>query len=368
MNMPHCEALASHLDHIAATIRKHVIFQSDHDADAIAVWIAGSYLMDHWSRFPKLLIVSPERECGKTTALQAIELFAQNAKLASSITPSAVYRLIQREAPTLLIDEADLTLKHSEELQAIVNAGHTRRGAKKVISHKTSSGNWEPVEMSLWCAQVIAGIGEFADTLTSRSIVIGLRRKGANEHVDYLSDRLFDEFRSFRQQLEQDADAIQSQQLLEPPPMPPQAVNRVGDNWTPLFQIAELAGDQWPAKITRAFHELEVERKRFGAIPTDSDLLADIREVLTDYIAPEIPSSELLHKLLVLSEGDWHRANSGRDITSRWLATKLRPYGVVPHRRAAGNVYMLSDLQDAMKRYLSPIQSQKPTQHTQVTC
>lgn len=355
MYSPQNEALASHLDHIANTIREHVIFQSHRDADAIAVWIIGSYLMDHWSRFPKVLIVSPERECGKTTALQAIELFAQNAKLASSITPSAVYRLIEQEAPTLLIDEADLTLKHSEELQAIVNAGHTRRGAMKLISRPVSSGNWEPVEMSLWCPQVIAGIGEFNDTLTSRSIVIGLRRKGANETVSYLSDSLYEELSPVRGKLMACVEALENEQLLQAPPMPIEAVNRVGDNWMPLFQIAALAGQVWVEKITDAFEELEVQRKLFGAIPTSSDLMADIREVLKVFIDPEIPSSTLLQKLLTLSEGDWNRANSGREITSKWLVAKLRPYGIVPRRRAGGNVYLLDDLMDAFSRYLPPL-------------
>ena len=355
MYSPNNEALASHLDHISNTIREHVIFQSHHDADAIAVWIIGSYLMDHWSRFPKLLIVSPERECGKTTALQAIELFAQNAKLASSITPSAVYRLIEQEAPTLLIDEADLTLKHSEELQAIVNAGHTRRGAMKLISRPIPSGNWVPVEMSLWCPQVIAGIGEFNDTLTSRSIVIGLRRKGANEPVSYLSDGLYEELLPFREKLMTCVEEIESEQLLQAPPMPIEAVNRVGDNWMPLFQIAALAGKVWIGKITDAFEELEVQRKQFGAIPTSSDLMADIREVLKGYIGPEVPSNELLQKLLALTEADWHRANSGREITSKWLVAKLRPYGIMPRRRASGNVYLLPDLTDAFTRYLPPL-------------
>ena len=352
MYSPKNEALASHLDHIASTIRGHVIFQSHHDADAIAVWIIGSYLMDHWSRFPKVLIVSPERECGKTTALQAIELFAKNTKLASSITPSAVYRLIEQEAPTLLIDEADLTLRQNEELQAIVNAGHTRRGAVKLISHKVPSGNGVPVEMSLWCPQVIAGIGEFNDTLTSRSIVIGLRRKGINEDVSYLSDGLYDELLPFREKLMTCVEEIESEQLLQAPPMPIEAVNRVGDNWMPLFQIAALAGKVWIGKITDAFEELEVQRKQFGAIPTSSDLMTDIREVLKGYIGPEVPSSELLQKLLALSEGDWHRANNGREITSKWLVAKLRPYGIVPRRRASGNVYLLPDLMDAFTRYL----------------
>jgi hypothetical protein len=80
------EELASKLDYISQTICDRVIFQSKYEPDAITLWIAGTYLMDHWTRFPKLLIVSPERECGKKTALEAIEGFVFNGKMASSIT------------------------------------------------------------------------------------------------------------------------------------------------------------------------------------------------------------------------------------------------------------------------------------------
>ena len=84
------EVLASKLDYISQTIRNRVIFQSKYEPDAISLWIAGTYLMDHWTRFPKLLIVSPERECGKTTALEAIEGFVFKGKMASSITAAAL--------------------------------------------------------------------------------------------------------------------------------------------------------------------------------------------------------------------------------------------------------------------------------------
>lgn len=156
----------------------------------------------------------------------------------------------------------------------------------------------------------------------------------------------------FRKQLVACIEKMEPERLLQEPPMPIEAVNRVDDNWMPLFQIAALAGQLWTEKITDAFNELEVQRKQFGAIPTSSDLMADIREVLQGYIGPEIPSSELLQKLLELPEGDWSRANSGREITSKWLVAKLRPYGIVPRRRARGNVYLLPDLTDAFSRYL----------------
>ena len=56
------------------------------------------------------------------------------------------------------------------EPQAAVNTGRSRRSATKILSIKSKKGEWMSKEMSLRCPQVIAGIGEFRDTLTSRTI------------------------------------------------------------------------------------------------------------------------------------------------------------------------------------------------------
>ena len=92
-----------------------------------------------------------------------------------------------------------------------------------------------------------------------------------------------------------------------------------------------------------------------SAALTVNDLLLDLREVLNKFIGPEIGSSELLERLNRLSEGDWHVANNGRAITSKWLAQRLRPYSITPYRRRTGNVYMLADFEDAFNRYLPPM-------------
>ena len=54
-------------DAIREGIRSRVIFTGDHDADAVTLWVLGSWLMDRWRLWPKMLIKSPERGCGKTT-------------------------------------------------------------------------------------------------------------------------------------------------------------------------------------------------------------------------------------------------------------------------------------------------------------
>ena len=348
------EALASNLDYISQTIRDRVIFQSKYEPDAITLWIAGTYLMDHWTRFPKLLIVSPERECGKTTALESIEGFVFKGKMASSITAAALTRCIEKDAPTLFIDEADLTLQDNKQLQAIINAGHTRRTAVRILSDETAGKKWEPKEMSLWCSQVIAGIGDFEDTLISRSISIGLRRKGINEEIIYLDDRYFDEQAEMRSALENWSNTVDPEVLLQVPPVPDGVGNRMRDNWLPLLQIAQLAGVSWVEKCNDAIQELEIKRKAETSALTVNDLLMDLREVLSTFPGPEIGSNELLQLLLFQSDGDWHSANNGRTITSKWLAMKLRPYGIMAQRRSKCNVYMLADFEDAFKRYLPP--------------
>ena len=346
------EALASQLNHISQTIRDRVIFQSTHDPDAIALWIVGTYLMDHWTSFPKLLIISPERECGKTTTLEAIEAFVFRGQMASSITAAALSRCIDKNAPTLLIDEADLTLQNNSDLQALINAGHSRRSAKRVLSVETSGNKWEPKEMSLWCPQAIAGIGEFKDTLVSRSIAIGLRRKGINEEIKYLDDKYFDEQVDHRSSLHEWASSVDPKDLLRMPPIPDGVVNRMRDNWMPLLQVAHLAGDAWVDRCSAALHELEENRKSKGSGHTGNELLQDIREALRTFTGPEIFSSDLLRLLLSSPETDWQSANRGRAINGKWLANKLRPYNIAPQRRREGNVYLMADFQDNFKRYL----------------
>jgi hypothetical protein len=344
------ESLCHALDYMADEAKGHVIFQDPSDADAIALWVASSYLLDHWSLFPKLLLNSPERECGKSTALQIVEAFSRNGRIASSITPSAVYRFIESCAPTLLIDEADRSLRGKEELNAIINAGHTRRTATKMLSVKGKDGGWKPVELSLWCPQVIAGIGEFEDTLMSRSIVIGLRRKLTSEQVRRMHISYFEEQEIVRKfLLDWSNETTPSTSKLD---LPPEAGNRMKDNWEPLFRVASMADTTWITRAFKAFEVIEVQRKPDKVTSSGSELLADIREILKDKIAPEVASNALLDKLLCHRDSDWMTAHNGRPITGKWLAKTLKLYGIRPQRRSAFNAYLLADLEEAFKRYL----------------
>ena len=102
---------------LTTTIQKYVVM-SAHALDAVALWAIRAHAHDLFDVNPRLVLRSPEKRCGKTTLLEVLEHVVPKALLASNITPSAIFRVIEAEEPTLLIDELDSFLDAHEELLA----------------------------------------------------------------------------------------------------------------------------------------------------------------------------------------------------------------------------------------------------------
>jgi hypothetical protein len=339
-------------DFMVSELRRHIVFENETHPLAITLWIAGTYLMDNWVLYPKLYINSPERECGKTSLLCMIEAFACKARMAASITPSAFYRIIQSEGPTLLIDEADRTLRGNEELNGIINAGHTRRTAIKILSEPTPDGKWKSVEMSLWAPQVFAGIGTQADTLLSRSIKISMRRKMVSEKVAAAPVDYFEQQEDVRKSIKSWANQEGKSVADLDVSIPGIASDRALDNWKPLFQIAASLKDDWPDRVLAAFNELEVNNKESNPLSEGTELLTDIQLLIESHKSTEIPAAELLSYLVMKQDSEWFQHNRGKPITQKWLSRMLQGYGVYTERRRHANVYEVGKLQEAFARYL----------------
>ena len=86
------------------------------------------------------------------------------------------------------MDEADTYLEQrGDEFRGILNSGHTRDAA---VVWRTDGDKYEPKAFSTWAPIAIAKIGKLPDTLASRSIIILMRRKRADESVTrYRPDR-----------------------------------------------------------------------------------------------------------------------------------------------------------------------------------
>jgi len=59
------------LDSLAAAVRRHVML-SQHAIDAVALWIAHTWVADRFDHSPRLGITSPTRRCGKSTLMEVL--------------------------------------------------------------------------------------------------------------------------------------------------------------------------------------------------------------------------------------------------------------------------------------------------------
>jgi hypothetical protein len=323
-------------------------------ADATALWIVHTYLIDVADATPRLAVKSPEKRCGKTTLLTVISHLALRTLATSNISAAALFRTIEAFKPTLVIDEADTFVAMSEELRGIINSGHTR-GTAFVV--RTEGEDFQPRRFSTWAAIAFATIGKLPGTVEDRSIAVPLRRRRPDEKVERL--------RRDRSHLHQVASrmarwaADHADKIAETDPEIPEHLHdRAADNWRPLLAIADHAGGDWPVRARGVAIKLSAE----GAADQDSMrtmLLADVRTAFQTKRTDRLSSDDLVGHLWTLEERPWPELNKGKPITKNGLARLLRPFGIssgtirlAGERTAKG--YYLSAFDDAFARYLTP--------------
>jgi putative DNA primase/helicase len=173
------------LDAIANLILRHVVMTYE-QARSIALWVLASHAHDEFFIFPRLLIKSPEKGCGKSTLVDLIGCLVNRPLVASHTTASPLFRMIASVKPTILLDEADAYLRNNEEARGIINAGHKKGG----MVMRCVGDEYEPRGFPVFAPMVIAGIGKQAETVEDRSIIIELQRKKNDERtVSFRTDR-----------------------------------------------------------------------------------------------------------------------------------------------------------------------------------
>jgi putative DNA primase/helicase len=341
-------------DEIRRALLAHVVFQSPAHADAATLWILGTYLMDVWSLWPKLLLRSPEKRCGKTTTLEVIEAHVCAALMTANITAAALFRSIEKWRPTLIIDEADRFLSVNEEANGIINAGHTRRSAY-VMRVEEIDGVRNPVRFSVWGAQAVACIGAQMDTLEDRSIRIDLRRKLTSEKVSKASSRLYDMRLPLRQKAmrwAQDNAARLEADEREPPAC---GSDRAQDNWTPLWRLAWALGGPWPDRAATAYTLMESREKDPDTDSAGVMLLRDLWEIFEGRGVERLASATILGELLTLEDRPWGEWQFGRTLTSSSMAKLLKPFDVRSGKHRFGSSpqrgYQRAEVEEAHRRY-----------------
>jgi putative DNA primase/helicase len=338
------------LTDISKTIRRFIVCDKE-AADAVALWVSMTWLIDVVQVAPLAVITAPEKRCGKSLLLTLIGKLAARPITASNITPAALFRAIDAWNPTLLIDEADAFLKDNEELRGLLNSGHTRDTAYVI---RTVGDDFKPTKFNTWGAKVIAGIGHVADTLMDRAIILELRRKLRHEKTERFRQADPGLFEDLRAKLARFADDYKDQVKQAHPPLPQDLNDRAQDNWEPLLAIAQVAGGDWLQSGTAAALKLSSGESSSQTIGTE--LLSDIKEIFEEKQVNRITLAELLKALCADEEKTWASFNRGFPIKPRQISKRLAEYGIKSKPVRIGNEvnkgYEKSQFEDAFARYI----------------
>jgi putative DNA primase/helicase len=337
------------LTETAAAIREYVVMP-DEQVDTAALWAAHTYLLDILQITPRLGITSPEKGCGKTTLLDVLGCLVFRPISTANVTTAAVFRIIAKAPPTLLIDEADTFLTDKDELRGILNSGHRRGG----LVIRTVGDDHDPEGFPTFCPCAIAMIGKLPDTLADRSVAVRLRRRLPGEAVNRFRADRTQHLNTLAQKLARWA-ADNSALIRDADPKVPEGItNRAEDNWRPLLAIASVAGGAWPARARDACmgNVAKAEDQSIGVA-----LLTDIKAIFERDKLDEITSKLLVAALTADEDSRWREYKAGKPITQRQLATRLGNYGVTsetvhPRGEKDAKGYKRARFQEAWECYL----------------
>jgi hypothetical protein len=310
---------------------------------------------DPFETTPFLNATSPEKQCGKTRLLDALELVV--ARPWRTIMPSeaVLFRKIDAASPTLLLDECDAifdTNGSTEPLRALLNAGN-RRGTHVP---RCVGPTQELVDFAVFCAKALSGIGDIPDTVRDRSVVIRLKRKRADERARRfryrealeIAEPISAELASWAQDATADLEAAR-------PEIPEALDDRAEEAWEPLLAIALLAGGDWPERAWVAALELSG-----GKAAADEALgvwlLRDIRDVFKEEGIDRLSSVSLAASLSEIETSPWGDIR-GKALDARALARRLKRFEIGPrtvrfHDETTSKGYHLEQFEDAFSRYL----------------
>jgi hypothetical protein len=217
-------------------------------------------------------------------------------------------------------------------------------------------------EFPVFAPVALAGLSRvrLPDSVLTRSVVIDMRRRSADERVEpWRAQQHAAEAAPIRERLAAWAEEVPAEVPL--PTMPPGVTDRPADVWEPLLLAGELAGGEWPERARRACIEF------VKATTTDDSslgvlLLEHLRNLFKGRVA--MPTADILRALNEDDEAPWGDLR-GRALDSRGLARLLKPYDVRPRKVKVEGVALkgyhvehAGGLRDAWTRYLSPLSTE----------
>jgi hypothetical protein len=342
------------------TYIKRYVAATEEQYTILVVWVAHTYIVEHFQQTPYLWVHSAVRQSGKTRLLEVLESVVWSAWMLGRVSIAAITRGIELKGrPTLLLDELDQSMRASHDYRnnmAQILNDSCRRGRKSTLCIKGQDGEQTIGEFDVYCAKVLAGLsGEsqtLPDTVEDRSIPIRMERR-EGQHIERFRER--DKGEGERLQMAW-SDFFSPDKVVEwltaaDPVMPSELSDRAQDACQALAALADLAGEEWPAKVRKALVTL-TERDPETDGNLGLQLLHDIREVFNSTADNFLSSDSLVSRLRKLSDRPWKSDVNGSALSPHRLARMVGDFKIKPHSNGKLRGYRRKDFKKTFEAYL----------------
>jgi len=336
------------LDEACKSIRKYVVL-SDPQVAAVALWALFTHAFDAFHVAPLLIVTSPVRESGKGLLFDVLSHLVKKPLWSSNTSPSSLFRLVEAQAPTLLLDEMDSF--PSEGLRNLLNAAHRKSGAR--VLRVEGDRVRQVKEFRVWTPIATAGIGELHDTVQSRGVVITMRRRLPSEKVEQFRHGKVSDLALIGEKMARWALDNVTTLAAHDPTIPSSITNRRADVWAALLAIADVVGGSWPAYARQV--ALYFETTRRGTVDSGEILLGDLRDLFDRHKATSLPTKVILDELNDMDNRSWGTWGV-KGLGPQNLSKLLEPFGIGPDRWRIGKQevrgYHRTSFTEAWARYL----------------
>lgn len=251
--------------------------------DVITCWVIGTYFIRKVDHFPRLIVTSPTRGCGKSQVLKVMASLMVNAKQVVKPTPAVLYHLPKKDKPIRLIDEADEWLQSNDAREAteILNVGFE----PGVMIERCGKNPGEIDEHDPFMPLVLAGISikqYLKEATLSRCVTVNVFEVKNAKVKKAKTGELNKLHKSLRDRLDVLSHKLRSKFTSGKPPA--RGDGRMADAWAALFGVAAMAV-QTPA-ITKAF-----EKQVSDAV--EDDFATTVMKILKESIDhPDVKMNE----------------------------------------------------------------------------
>ena len=323
-----CVGTADLLARVERFVARFVVLPNELAAAAVALFVLHTWAIEGAHATPYLIVVSPERRTGKSRLLDVLTLLVRSPWHTVGTSEAALFRKINQDTPTVLLDEIDSVFgsstERTEPLRAILNGGN-RRGA--TVTRCVGQGTAiRAEEFNVFCPKVLAGIdtGKLPDTIKDRAIVLHMKRRRSEEEpierfreADAAADA-----KPITQAAQGWAEQYAAAFRDARPSLPDALNDRAADAWEPLLAIADVAGGEWPARARTAALALCADDGADEA-SRGAQVLAATRQAMTG--RDTVATSELLDAINSDDELPFGGWRDGKGLDARTLRSCSSP-------------------------------------------